>query len=135
MRYETKFELTECICSPVQDANDYLQEDNMLDYLLMDYPCFKDRIRSIYWQMTDDYRGKVVVELCDGCEKLTTKEEEIILDWIVAQSYDGLGEGFTSSDICCGVIEEEGDDGWVEETYISAEFDGKVSFKSLTLYE
>ena len=100
--YVTDFKLA--VDVPVKDANEYLQEDDMLDYL-------KDRVEddknttiklddlvSITWAVANDggyssYNDHGTITLVTTRE-FTKKELDFVSDYVKGQNADGLGEGF-----------------------------------------
>lgn len=81
---------------PVNDidaADEYLQDDVMLDYF--DEGPLKDKLISIEWYMKNDYQGYITVA---STEELTREELDEISEFISGQNSDGLGEGFSQQD-------------------------------------
>lgn len=90
--YITDFSLS----FPVNDidaADEYLQDDVMLDYF--DEGPLKDKLASIEWYMKSDYQGNVIVT---SKEELTRDELDEVSRFISGQNSDGLGEGFSQQD-------------------------------------
>lgn len=89
MTYSTEFYLSDNVLD-VNEANEYLQEDKMVNYFLRDHPDM-DFVESIVWKLINFQRGYITVETT---KELTEMEKAIISDWIAGQCSDGLGEGF-----------------------------------------
>lgn len=91
-RYITDFALS----FPVNDvdaADEYLQDDVMLDYF--DEGPLKDKLASIEWYMRTNSAGNIMVT---SKEELTRDELDEISRFISGQNSDGLGEGFSQQD-------------------------------------
>ena len=93
--YVTNFKLA--IDVPVADANDYLQEDNMVDYLKndIDKTTIKpNELVSLTWKVNgvrySDHGTITLVTTRD----FTEKELDFVSEWVRGQNSDGLGEGF-----------------------------------------
>lgn len=90
--YITRFNLS----FPVNDidaADDYLQDDIMLDYF--DEGPLKDKLAYIEWYMSTESSGNIMVA---AKEELTRDELNEISRFISGQNSDGLGEGFSQQD-------------------------------------
>lgn len=139
--YKTNFNL-QCPVLDIQQANDYLQEDNMTKYLLDSLRYDKvtqeeiDKVEDIYWEMTSNDTGSIVLTTND---KLLTDTLNKISEWVSGQCSDGLGEGFeqqpfASYDDTNGGYYDD-DDNWVESDYCMASFDwetNKYKFTQVT---
>ena len=90
--YITDFSLSFPV-NNVDAADEYLQDDVMLDYF--DEGPLKDKLISIEWYMKNDYQGNVIVT---SKEELTRDELDEISRFISGQNSDGLGEGFSQQD-------------------------------------
>ncbi|MBR4623979.1 MAG: hypothetical protein IKO56_00410 [Alphaproteobacteria bacterium] len=94
--YKTNFNL-ECPVLDIQEANDYLQEDDMTKYLLDSLRNDKvtpeeiEKVEDIYWTMTSNDTGSIVLTAND---KLLPATLDKISEWVSGQCSDGLGEGF-----------------------------------------
>jgi len=98
MKYLTRFKLE--VAVPVVEANRYLQEPNMTEYLISDLKDYRkvdwyEAIEFIQWSMylTGQYSDKGYILLVTNKE-LTQAQLDVISDWVSGQNSDGLGEGF-----------------------------------------
>lgn len=144
-RYVTEFHLTH----PVNDldaAREYLQADNMTEYLIDDLDYLKltrlqpSDIVNLQWDLQDKQYGLIYL---DTAIDLTDDELAKISDWVSGQNSDGLGEGFEQQDFAAGEdweeYEYEDEDGDTqtdyEEVSTMASFDWKTnnySFKKIS---
>lgn len=100
--YQTKGNLTDYISiENVQQANDYLQADDMTQYL--DDP-LEAVIERVQWHLHSD-GNKYHVEAYASRE-LTEDELKQLADWVSGQNSDGLGEGFEQQDFA-----------WISDAY------------------
>lgn len=122
-RYVTEFHLTH----PVNDlsaAREYLQADNMTEYLIDDLDYLKltrlqpSDIVNIQWDLQDEQYGLIYL---DTAIDLTDDELAKISDWVSGQNNDGLGEGFEQQDFASGEdfeeYEYEDEDGDIQTDY------------------
>ena len=77
----------------LDEAKEYLLEDNMLDYF--DNENLSKKLNSIKWILEDVSGGYYEI---DSSEELTKEELEEITEFIQSQNLDGLGEGFSQQD-------------------------------------
>ena len=92
--YETSFNLE----APVNNfgaAQEYLDEDDMVQYLDESRCSAAKDIGSIVWILDDEQSGKIRVT---AKRELTEEELDQLSDWILGQNSDGLGEGFEQQD-------------------------------------
>lgn len=97
-KYITEFYLINGDVLNIEDANDYLQEEDMTKFLKSDLPLIADGILHIQWEMTGSNKGVVVLTTS---KKLTDKELSDISEWIKGQNSDGIGEGFEQQHFAC----------------------------------
>ena len=96
-KYVTKFNLE--VPVKVDDANNYLQEDDMCDYLKndIDNTTIKpNELVSITWSIDKSYtnyndHGTITLITT---RDFTEKELDFVSEWVSGQNSDGLGEGF-----------------------------------------
>lgn len=132
--YKTNFNL-ECPVLDIQEANDYLQEDDMTKYLLDSLRNDKvapeeiEKVEYIYWTMTSNSTGSIVLTAND---KLLPNTLAKISEWVSGQCSDGLGEGFEQQPFASyensdgGYYDDE--DNWVEDDdYCMASFDWQTN--------
>ena len=136
-RYVTEFHLTH----PVNDlsaAREYLQADNMTEYLIDDLDYLKltrlqpSDIVNLQWDLRDEQHGLIYL---DTAIDLTDDELAKISEWVSGQNSDGLGEGFEQQDFASGEdweeYEYEDEDGETqtdyEEVNTMASFDWKTN--------
>ena len=132
--YKTNFNL-ECPVLDIQEANDYLQEDDMTKYLLDSLRNDKvapeeiEKVEYIYWTMSSNDTGSIVLTAND---KLLPATLDKISEWVSGQCSDGLGEGFEQQPFASyensdgGYYDEE--DNWVEDNgYCMASFDWQTN--------
>ena len=74
-------------------SKQYLEKENMLQYYTGIY---KNRLKSIYWRLTTNNHG--YVEVIGDIQHIDDKLKRDLLDFIVGQNSDGLGEGFSEQD-------------------------------------
>lgn len=130
--YRTYFKLTAYVLD-LDEANRFLQEDDMTGYLKHDSripKTLQESIDKIEWHLTDEESGNI--ELISDKE-LSSDELNIISNWVIGQCSDGLGESFEQQDFACYEVDEDGDvldrrrawdyDGETEE--VMASFDYK----------
>lgn len=131
--YKTNFNL-ECPVLDIQEANDYLQEDDMTKYLLDSLRDDKvipeeiKKVEDIYWTMTSNDTGSIVLTAND---KLLPATLDKISEWVSGQCSDGLGEGFEQQPFA-NYEDKDGDyyDGSEEEVepeWCMASFDWKTN--------
>lgn len=128
--YKTNFNLE----WPVNDfdaAQNYLQEDNMTEYLLdslHDDGKFSEdeiaKIKHIEWNLRDEQSGYI---LLTATEVLSNVMLDAISDWVSGQNSDGLGEGFEQQPFAEYIEENdygyEDDEYYQEDNYHMASFD------------
>lgn len=125
--YQTKFYLLADVLD-LNDAQAYLEEDNMLNYF--DNEQIKRKLQSIEWHLVDE--GSGYIEVIANTE-LSDNELEEISAYISGQNSDGLGEGFEQKDFAsydAALIDEYGNENsslaWdddYEEDWVMASFD------------
>lgn len=125
--YQTKFYLLADV-KDLNDAQAYLEEDNMLNYF--DNEQIKRKLQSIEWQLVDE--GSGYIEVIANTE-LNDNELEEVSAYIAGQNSDGLGEGFETQDFAnydAALIDEYGNENselaWAddyEEDWVMASFD------------
>ena len=76
----------------VDDAQSYLDEDDMTQYLDEN---LKEKVTSMRWVLDDDQSGHIEIKTNSS---LTDQEQKELEDWIDGQNSDGLGEGFEQQD-------------------------------------
>lgn len=131
MIYRTYFKLDYPVIN-IDDANKYLQSDNMTEYLKNDNRIVnstKDKIISIKWIMRDDQSGYIELETN---EFMLDIELSVISSWVSGQNSDGLGEGFSQQSFANYRLEEndwsyDDDDEYYEDEYVMASFDWKYN--------
>ena len=133
--YKTNFKLDYPVLD-VSTAEEYLQEDDMTKYLIDDLQNYRkvaqeevDKVEDIYWTMTSDSTGSIVLTAND---KLLPDTLAKISEWVSGQCSDGLGEGFEQQPFANyensdgGYYDEE--DNWVEDDgYCMASFDWQTN--------
>lgn len=97
--YSVNFHLKNDVLS-ISDANEYLQEDDMTNYLKKDlnnskFTELQNNIIKIYWEIITSNSGKI--SLITN-KKLSKEELDYISQWINSQNSDGIGEGFEQQD-------------------------------------
>lgn len=108
--YETAFNLTSDV-NDLEAAQDYLNDPNMTEYLVEEYPKLNGVVNKIEWILKNYSDGVIKVRTT---RELTEEEKEIISEWIKGQNSDGLGEGFEQQDFAR--LEEDESD-WDNEYY------------------
>lgn len=125
--YRTYFNLTAPVIN-FDDAKNYLQEDDMTDYLRRDsrFPKTLDGkdIISIDWILRTESSG--YIELITN-RKLTKDELDFISDWISGQNSDGIGEGFEQQDFACYSLNDDNYYDDYDDNWIMAEFDWQTN--------
>lgn len=115
--YRTYFKLNAPVLD-IEEAQDYLSEDDMVDYLDEDDigSSVLEAIEDIYWVLKDEQSG--YIELKTN-RKLSDKELKPISEWVSGQNSDGLGEGFEQQDFANYPLDEddEYDDEWVMASF------------------
>lgn len=115
--YRTYFKLAAPVLD-MEEAQDYLSEDDMVDYLDEDDigSSVLEAIEDIYWVLKDEQSG--YIELKTN-RKLSDKELKPISEWVSGQNSDGLGEGFEQQDFANYPLDEddEYDDEWVMASF------------------
>lgn len=103
--YQTKGHLTDAISiENVQQANDYLQADDMTQYL----DEALEAVERVQWYLHSDgytYHVEAVAS-----RELTDDELKQLASWVSGQNSDGLGEGFEQQDFA-----------WLGDAYDSEE--------------
>lgn len=142
--YTTKFTLTDLVLD-LESANDYLAEDDMVDYFdeYKEIGVTKDLIKkviSINWELQTRDSGKITVKTN---ALLTYKERKAVSRWISGQNSDGLGEGFEQQDFANYDVNRYDYDGneisvWdldddYEEYWVMASFDWQTNDYELEL--
>lgn len=142
--YTTKFTLTDLVLD-LESANDYLAEDDMVDYFdeYKEIGVTKDLIKkviSINWELQTRDSGKITVKTN---ALLTYKERKTVSRWISGQNSDGLGEGFEQQDFANYDVNRYDYDGneisvWdldddYEEYWVMASFDWQTNDYELEL--
>ncbi len=138
--YVTVFRLA--IEVPVNDANTYLQEDNMVDYLKDSVNDDKNNtikssdLVSITWAVANDghYSDHGTIALVTTRE-FTEKELDFVSEYVKGQNSDGLGECFeqhfeyeeTSNIDNYEDDEDEYGDGIGNDTFEMASFDWQTN--------
>lgn len=132
--YKTNFNL-ECPVLDIQEANDYLQEDDMTKYLLDSLRDDKvnpeeiEKVEYIYWVLTSNCSGSIILTANDTLLPATLDK---ISEWVSGQCSDGLGEGFEQQPFAY-YENSDGDyydeeDNWVEDNdYCMASFDWQTN--------
>lgn len=99
--YRTYFKLLAPVLD-VKEAQDFLQADDMTEYLKRDtYHCKnvdKASLVSIKWILRDEDSG--YIELIANTE-LSQDDLDSISEWVSGQNSDGLGESFEQQDFAC----------------------------------
>lgn len=132
--YKTNFNL-KCPVLDIQEANDYLQEDDMTKYLIDDLQNYRkvaqeevDKVEDIYWTMNSDDKGSIILTAND---KLLPDTLAKISEWVSGQCSDGLGEGFEQQPFANYDDPNGGyydyDDNWEEPVYCMASFDWETN--------
>lgn len=142
--YTTKFTLTDLVLD-LESANDYLAEDDMVDYFDEYYEIGVNedlikKVISINWELQTRDSGKITVKTN---ALLTYKECKAVSEWIRQQNSDGLGEGFESQDFANYDVNRYDYDGneisvWdldddYEEYWVMASFDWQTNDYELEL--
>lgn len=134
--YRTFFKLTNCV-KDIDDAQKYLSEDNMKQYLQYDSRCPEDtfeKIVYINWILTDEDSGYIELKTT---QELSDIELTNLSEWVSGQNSDGLGEGFSQQSFAC--YEDDSsysdDDDYYEDNFIVAEFDWKTNDYKFDLIE
>lgn len=142
--YTTKFTLTDPVLD-LESANDYLTEDDMVDYFDEYYEIgvnedLVKKVISINWELQTRDSGKITVKTN---ALLTYKERKAVSEWIKQQNSDGLGEGFESQDFANYDVNRHDYDGneisvWdldddYEEYWVMASFDWQTNDYKLEL--
>ena len=136
-RYVTEFHLTHRV-NDLDAAREYLQADNMTEYLIDDLDYLKltrlqpSDIVNLQWDLQDEQYGLIYL---DTAIDLTDDELAKISEWVSGQNSDGLGEGFEQQDFASGEdweeYEYEDEDGETqtdyEEVSTMASFDWKTN--------
>lgn len=92
--YQTKFFLKAEVLS-IEDANNYLQDEDMTKYLKADFKDIADDIINIKWSLVTNRYGTVTLITN---RELDNDELKSISKWINGQNSDGIGEGFEQQD-------------------------------------
>lgn len=138
-KYQTTFYLLADVLD-LEDAQTYLEEDNMLYYF--DNEEIKRKLKSITWHLVDCGSGYIEVI---ANEELAENELDEISAYISGQNSDGLGEGFEQQDFANYGANKYDDDGneisvWdldddYEEDWVMASFDWQNNDYTLELVE
>ncbi len=132
--YKTNFKLDYPVLD-VREAEEYLQEDDMTKYLIDDLQNYRkvaqeevDKVEDIYWTMTSDSTGSIVLTAND---KLLPDTLAKISEWVSGQCSDGLGEGFEQQPFASYDDPDGGyyddDDEYVDNSYCMASFDWQTN--------
>lgn len=101
--YTTDFHLKNEVLD-IEDANEYLQEENMLNFLKSDFKEIESIFKELYWKLSDKKKGFITLTTS---RELTKEESAKISKWINGQCSDGLGEGFEQQDFACYTEKDE----------------------------
>lgn len=107
MIYRTYFKLDYPVLD-INDAQEYLSEDDMIKYLKNDNRISKstrNNVTNIAWILQDEQSGYIELETT---VELSDLELMSISNWVSGQNSDGLGEGFEQQ----GFANYQIDDGW-----------------------
>ena len=128
-RYQTMFRLAYPVLD-MEEAQNYLSEDNMTDYLHQDLKFTQDAVNLIQWRLKDEQSGVIYLE----CRrKLSNDESKKISEWITGQNADGLGEGFEQQDFAFYNDSDENDD--EDGCWVMASFDWETNSYELELVD
>ena len=101
--YTTNFYLKNSVLD-IDSANEYLHEDNMVNYLRSDFKNLSNIFETLEWNLIDKQKGIITLTT----NRLLNKEEgDKISKWINGQCSDGLGEGFEQQDFACYTERDE----------------------------
>lgn len=138
-KYQTTFYLLADVLD-LEDAQAYLEEDNMLYYF--DNEEIKRKLKSITWHLTDCGSGYIEVI---ANEELAENELDEISAYISGQNSDGLGESFEQQDFAsydAALLNDRGEiddsllyDDDYEEDWVMASFDWNSNYYVLELVE
>lgn len=138
-KYQTTFYLLADVLD-LDEAQAYLEEDNMLDYF--DNEEIKRKLKSMTWHLTDCGSGYIEVI---ANEELSENELEEISAYISGQNSDGIGEGFEQQDFAsydAALLNDRGEiddsllyDDDYEEDWVMASFDWNSNYYVLELVE
>lgn len=115
-RYEHVF-LLEASVTDFDEAEEYLNEDRMINYLKSDTSLpevMRNSINSVEWHMNGMQSVRVSV-ITD--REMSNCELESLMEWVNGQNVDGLGEGFEQQPFA-NYCDDEGDEG----DYLMASF-------------
>jgi len=107
MIYRTYFKLEYPVLD-INDAQEYLSEDDMTKYLKDDNrisQSTRNSVTNIAWILQDEQSGYIELETT---VELSDLELMSISNWVSGQNSDGLGEGFEQQ----GFANYQIDDGW-----------------------
>lgn len=138
-KYQTTFYLLADVLD-LDEAQAYLEEDNMLDYF--DNEEIKRKLKSMTWHLTDC--GSGYIEVISN-EELAENELDEISAYISGQNADGIGEGFEQQDFAsydAALLNDRGEiddsllyDDDYEEDWVMASFDWNSNYYVLELVE
>ena len=138
-KYQTTFYLLADVLD-LDEAQAYLEEDNMLDYF--DNEEIKRKLQSMTWHLVDCGSGYIEVI---ANEELSENELEEISEYIKGQNADGIGEGFEQQDFAsydAALLNDRGEiddsllyDDDYEEDWVMASFDWNSNYYVLELVE
>lgn len=94
VKYKTDFYLSNSVCD-LGAAQDFLEEDDMTQYLKADFPELAKDIILIKWNLVKEDRGNIELHTS---REFTKEELDKISEWVVGQNADGLGESFEQRD-------------------------------------
>lgn len=136
-KYQTTFYLLADVLD-LDEAQAYLEEDNMLDYF--DNEEIKRKLKSMTWHLTDC--GSGYIEVISN-EELAENELDEISAYISGQNADGIGEGFEQQDFAsydAALLNDRGEiddsllyDDDYEEDWVMASFDWNSNYYVLEL--
>lgn len=139
--YRTYFNLTNRV-NDLWEAQDFLKEDDMTDYLKKDNniaETIKNKISKIEWILKDKRSGHIDLTTT---EEMSDIELNVISKWVSGQNSDGLGESFEQQDFAnyCYADTQEFEDKYSRygndydeeydeafDTYITASFDWETN--------
>lgn len=136
-KYQTTFYLLADVLD-LEDAQAYLEEDNMLYYF--DNEEIKRKLQSMTWHLVDCGSGYIEVI---ANEELSENELEEISEYIKGQNSDGIGESFEQQDFAsydAALLNDRGEiddsllyDDDYEEDWVMASFDWNSNYYVLEL--
>ena len=128
--YRTYFNLDADVLD-IDEAQKYLSEDDMVQYLKNDSRISKDvqnNVESIDWILRTTNSGYIELK---SKRLLNDKELESISDWVLGQCSDGIGEAFEQQSFANYNANQYNNDFYDEdedeECYVMASFDWQTN--------